>query len=198
MKRLLICAVMTGAMVGQLAAQGFQRGVVVLSPGGVVVVPGSSNPAWWDDPTCGRPPGRDGPAYACDPYYAGNSARSVMIAMPWFVAPPAPAPPPPPQPTVRSEVREYHWPSSGSDSSAATFSIFSKDGQPQSAVMVWVEDDALCYVTSGGSQGRMPIDSIDRQATHQRNAEKRLNFWLPDESSTAHLQALVSPVSGEP
>jgi hypothetical protein len=47
--------------------------------------------------------------------------------------------------------------------------------------MVWVQDDAVCFVSPDGSQGRMPIDSIDRKATRQRNAEKQLNFWLPSE-----------------
>jgi hypothetical protein len=44
---------------------------------------------------------------------------------------------------------------------------------------VWVQDDALCYVTPDGSESCMPIDSIDRQATLQRNAEKQLNTCLP-------------------
>jgi hypothetical protein len=37
----------------------------------------------------------------------------------------------------------------------------------------------LRYVTPDGSESRMPIDSIDRQATRQRNAEKQLNICLP-------------------
>jgi hypothetical protein len=45
--------------------------------------------------------------------------------------------------------------------------------------MVWGQDDAVCYATPDGGQGRMLIDSIDRKATRQRNAEKQPNFWLP-------------------
>ena len=85
----------------------------------------------------------------------------------------------PPEPSIRPEVQEYNWPSAPSDSNAASFSIVSKDGQVQSATAVWVQDDTLCYVTPDGSESRMPIDSIDRQATGQRNAEKQLNICLP-------------------
>jgi hypothetical protein len=45
--------------------------------------------------------------------------------------------------------------------------------------MVWIQDDAICYAKPDGGQGQMSIDSIDRKATRQRNAEKQLNFWLP-------------------
>jgi hypothetical protein len=166
MKRLLIGAVMIGGMVGHLAA----------------------NSIWSPEPPCGRrpePPGDNGyPSWghACDPLYAGNNgngylAPSVTVAIPQVVAAPPPARPS--EPPIRPEVHEYHWPSSHSDSSATAFSIVSKDGRVQSATAVWVQDDALCYVTPDGSESRMPIDSIDRQATRQRNAEKQLNICLP-------------------
>jgi len=189
MKRLLSGVIIMGAMVSQLTAEAkLPGGVLVLYLGRILVIAGTSSQNCWGDPSCGRPGGRNGDksfpswGYACDPFYAGNyggdhSAPSVTIAIPQAVAPA----PPPPAPPVRPEVREYHWPSSGSHSSGATFSIVSKDGRVQSAAMVWVQDNTLCYLAPGGSQGRMPIDSIDRQATRQRNAEKHLNFWLPAE-----------------
>ena len=177
MKGLLIGAVMIGAMAGQLAAQS-------------------------SDPSCGRPPWGDNKfpywGYACDPYYAsydGYPEPSHTITLPQVAAPQPPAPPSP----VRPEVREYHWPSSGSDTSATTFSIVSKNGRVESATVVWVQDDMLCYVTLDGSQRRVPIVSIDRQATSQRNAEKQVYFWLPAEKldrNMAHLQVSV-PLTSE-
>jgi len=185
MKGLVISALMIGGLAGQLAAQSnFPGGVMAL--GGAVPVRGTSNSIWSPDPPCGRRAdghGDNGYAYwgACDPLYAGNyggdyASPSVSVAIPQVVAPPLAAVPSPP---VRPEVHEYHWPSSPSDSSATTFSIVSKDGRVQSASAVWVQDDALGYVTPDGSESRMPMDSIDRQATRQRNAEKQLKICLP-------------------
>ena len=200
MKALLIGAAMIGAFGGQLAAQASSPGnVVVPSAGGAVVVPWIWNLSWWGDPSCGRPHGDNGfPSwgYACDPLYAGNygysyPTPSLTIAIPQVVAPQPPAPPPappPPPPLVRLVVREYHWPSSGdnasatgTNTSAATYSIVSRDGQVESATAVWVQDDALCYVKPDGDHGRTPIVSIDRQATRQRNAGKQPEFSLPAE-----------------
>jgi len=188
MKRLLISAVMIGWIAGQLAAQPNSPGsVVVISAGGLELLLGSPNLSWWDAPPCGRPFGRNGDkgfgywGYACDPLYADNNgngypAPSVTVAIPPVVAA---LPARPPDRPIRPEVHEYNWPSSPSDSSAASFSIVSKDGRVQSAIAVWVQDDALCYVTPDGSESRMPIDSIDRQATRQRNAETQLNICFP-------------------
>jgi len=129
--------------------------------------------------------------YASDPaFYPDNYGDSYTVLPSAIVAIPviqqAYAPP---QPTAsapaRSEMREYHWPSSGSeDSSATTFSLVSKDGRVQSATAVWVQGNALCYYTPDQSTGRMLIDSIDRESTRQLNAGKQLNFWLPPERQT--------------
>ena len=178
---------MIGGIAGQLAAQPNSPGsVVVISAGGPEILLGSPNLSSWDAPPCGRPTGRNGDngfgywGYACDPFYGNNGngypAPSVTVAIPHVVAA---LPARPPEPPIRPEVHEYNWPSSPSDSSAASFSIVSKDGGVQSATAVWVEDDALRYVKPDGSESRMPIDSIDRQATRQRNAEKQLNICLP-------------------
>lgn len=207
MKTLLIGAVMIGAIAGQLAAQAnLSGGLAVLSPGGAVLVPGPSSSIWWDDPSCGRQAqvANHGDrafrywGYACDPFYGDNGypTPGVTLATPQVVAPlqPVPAPAPP----ARSELREYHWPSSGSNSTTATFSIVGKDGRVESASMVWVQDNTLCYIAPDGSEGRIPIDAVDRNATHQRNAEKQVSFWLPAESqtgNTADRQVAVSPPS---
>jgi len=189
---------MIGAIAGQLVAQSnLSGGVMVLSPGGGVLVLG------WEDPSCGRQAQAAHNAdkrfpywgYACDPLYAGNNgvgypALSVTVAIPQVLAPP------PPAPIVRPEVREYHWPSSGSDSNATTFSIVSRDGRVESASMVWVQDNAVCFVTPDGDQGRIPLDSIDRKATRQRNAEKQTELLVArrsqrQESSTVSWEGEV-------
>ena len=195
MKRLVIGALMIGAMAGLLAAQGNLLGpVVVLSAGGAVLVPGAPSQSWWDEPSCGRQEqaarrrenGLSYRAYACDPFYARNDGEgnqaNVTLATPQGVATPPLAPPPLPLP-VRSEMREYHWPSSASNSSATTFSLVSKDGRVESAAMVWVQDDALYYVTPDGRNGSMPIDSIDREASRRRNEDRPIS-WLPTEDRT--------------
>jgi hypothetical protein len=176
-KVLLIAAVTIGAMAGQLAAQS-------------------------NDPPCGRPSwGHDNfPSwgYACDPYYASYDnypAPSFTSTTPQVVASPPLAPPPSPPP-LRPEVHEYHWPSSGTDTSATSFSIVSKNGRVESAIVVWVLDDTLCYVTLDGGQRWVPIVSIDRRATTRANAEKQLYFWLPAdklENDMAHLQVSEPP-----
>lgn len=105
-----------------------------------------------------------------------QASPSVVVVMPFAVPPPVPAPPPPP---IRPETREYKWPASASSPGAQAFSIVSKDQRVQSAVAVWVQDRSLCYVAPDGGTGRVPIDSIDRAATIQRNAEKDLKLPLP-------------------
>ena len=184
MTKLLISAVMIGAMVAQLPAK--DAGNTITLPLGVaVLVPESPNLGWWvDPPPCSGRSGRrfHSFAYACDPLYApdkgdGDQAPSISLALPPEVAS-APAVPRPERP-VRPEVHEYHWESSATDSSATVFSIVCKDGRIQSANAIWVEDETLWYLAPDGARGRTPIDFIDRQATRERNAEKHLNFWLP-------------------
>src|SRR5207249_5074347 len=118
-----------------------------------------------------------------DPFYGGDYAGyygngnqgkpspGIIVLMPQVELPEPPAPPPPP---IRPQIREYQWPASSDDSAAASFTIVSKDQRVQSAVAVWVQDKFVCYFAPDGSSGRMPIDSIDREATRQRNAEKQL------------------------
>ena len=236
MKGLLIGAVIIGAMVGQLAAQGvvtletaggayvpaYSLGSVVALPlGDAVPAPAFviSNPRRWGLPygSAGRhgdsgnadwaykPPCADNPelchhgdsgfpdwGYASDPaFYPDNygdsytALPSAIVAIPAIQQADAPPQPTPASAPVRSEMREYHWPSSDSeDSSATTFSLVSKDGRVQSATAVWVQGNALCYYTPDQSTGRMLIDSIDREATRQFNAGKHLSLWLPPEHQT--------------
>ena len=194
MKELIIGAVTIGAMIGQLAAQTYSSGTIVVPAVPAVVNP---NVSWWGYPSRGWRAGRHGDmgfhdsGYASDPFYYRDDYPAqpdfgvvIVVKPPVEPSPKLPDPPPPP---IRSEMREYHWPSSGNDSSAITFSIVCKDGRVQSATAVWVQGDTLSYIRPDGGIGRMPIDSIDREGTRQRNAEKQLRFHLPAEN-TAHVQ----------
>ena len=236
MKGLLIGAVIIGAAVDQLVAQGvvtletgggahvpvyFLASVVALPLGDAVPAPPfvNLNPRRWGLPHSSalrpgdsgfadwayKPPCADTPelchhggsrfpdsGYASDPaFYPDNYGDSYAVLPSAIVAMPAiqqadalPQPTPASAP-ARSEMREYHWPSSDSEnSSATTFSLVSTDGRVQSAIAVWVQGNALCYYTPDQSTGRMPIDSIDREATRQLNAGKHLNLWLPPERQT--------------
>jgi hypothetical protein len=100
----------------------------------------------------------------------------MIIVMPQLQMPEQPAPPPTP---IRPETREYNWPESATSPAASTFSIVSNDRREQPAVAVWAQDHSLCYIAPNGTSGRTPIESIDREATIQRNAEKNLRLWLP-------------------
>jgi hypothetical protein len=187
MRRVLICAVMIAGIVSQLPAQVDFPGSVLLVPlGGAAPARGTDPSVWVPDSPGGHPADTGFPSwgYASDPFYGGNHGNnssaqpSIVVLIPQVVAPSQPAPvAAPPQP-VRSETAEYHWPSSGGDSSADTFAIVSKDGRVQSSTAVWMQDDALCYIASDGS-GRIPIDLIDREATRQRNTATQLNLLLP-------------------
>ena len=84
MKRLLIGAVIVGGIAGQLAAQPNSPGsVLVISAGGAELLLGSPKLSRWDNPSCGRPAGRNGDkgfgywGYACDPLYADNNGTAI-------------------------------------------------------------------------------------------------------------------------
>ena len=163
MKRFLFGAVIVGAMTGRMLAQTHSpETVVVVSCGSSVLSPLS----WGFDSACGRPPWDTYfpyAGYACDPYYAGwgrtynAPTSSIAIRQPVAPEPPAPPPLPPPAPAVVLQVHEYHWPSSGSGSGMTGYSIVSKDGRVEFATVVWVQDDALCYVKLDGDDGRAPL-----------------------------------------
>jgi hypothetical protein len=176
----------------------YPEGVVVPPVGDVVPGLGPSTLSWHDRSSRGWGANRWGNSgsnygyagygpdygydYAFDPFYANRDVEPNPAPQPGLVVlmPQVEALPPPPPPPIRPETREYTWPAAETDSSA-TFSIVSKDGQVQSATAVWVQDQTLCFFTPDGNKGRMAIESVDRQATRQRNAEKQLSLWLPPE-----------------
>ena len=108
-----------------------------------------------------------------DAYHA-QTQPSAVVLMPQMALPPLPLPSPRPP-----EIREYNWPASSSSSTPGAFSIVTKDQRIESAIAVWAQDGALLYVTPDGSNKRISINSVDRAATQQRNAEKHLTLSIP-------------------
>jgi hypothetical protein len=128
--------------------------------------------------------GLRGPALYSLPYYpaaaysypAESSPGGVTIIQ-QFAAPPAPAAAE--QPAVTPQIHEYPAPAAPSSESApATFAIVLKNGSTLSATAVTVQDSALQIVDPDGEHRRVPLDSIDREATRRRNAERNLRLQL--------------------
>jgi hypothetical protein len=108
--------------------------------------------------------------------YGNPSVPSVVIVMPpQQTLPPAP----PPEPT-RPVIHEYKQAEAASEPSA-TFSIVTKNGATQNAVAVWVQDNSVNFITPDGGRVRVPLTSVDREATRRANAEKHLMLSLPEE-----------------
>ena len=106
-------------------------------------------------------------------------------------APPAPsvtiiqqfAPPPviAVEPPVTAHIQEYA-PSAAAavpGSEPAMFAIVFKDGSVLPAAAVMTQGDALQIVDADGQHRRIPLSSIDRDATRRRNAERNLRLQLP-------------------
>jgi hypothetical protein len=98
----------------------------------------------------------------------------VILVMPRMTAPAAP---PPPEP-VRAVVREYVWPDSRGKA-GSPFSIVSKDGTVRFAIAVWVQTGVVHFTAPDGRAGQLALNAVDRRATAQLNAEKRLRLTLP-------------------
>jgi hypothetical protein len=54
-----------------------------------------------------------------------------------------------------------------------------KDGKVLSAAAVTAQGSVLQIVDPDGQHQRVPLDSIDREATRRRNAERNLRLQLP-------------------
>lgn len=110
-----------------------------------------------------------------------DQGEPVHAAEPQEAPPPSPffgAPLMPPSPPARSVIREYNWPASTSHA-ASTISLVLKDGTVRLAIAVWTEDGVVHYTGRDGTVGRLPLDSINREATTRTNAEGQVTLWLP-------------------
>jgi len=93
---------------------------------------------------------------------------------------PPPAVPAEEPPAVTPQIREYRSPEAPSPATEpATFAIVLKDGKVLSAAAVTAQGGVLQIVDPDGQHQRVPLDSIDREATRRRNAERNLRLQLP-------------------
>lgn len=87
-----------------------------------------------------------------------------------------------PRETVRAEIHEYAPTTTAEPVPAEeqpAFAIVLNDGSVQSAVAVSVQDDVLQYVDPDGEHRRVPLDTVDRQATRRVNRDRKLELHLP-------------------
>lgn len=87
-----------------------------------------------------------------------------------------------PRETVRAEIREYKLTATAEPVPAEeqpAFALVMKDGSVQSAVAVSAQDEVLHYVDPDGQHWRVPLDTVDREATRRVNRERKLELHLP-------------------
>ena len=95
-----------------------------------------------------------------------------------FAPPPALAAAPEP-PAVAPQIHEYATSAASPPAAAETFAIVLKDGKMLAATAVTAQGDAVQIVDPDGEHLRVPLASIDREATRRRNAERNLRLQLP-------------------
>lgn len=126
------------------------------------------HPRAWNQPF--SPTGYFDSAYASAEPADGSDAGTPTVY--WMVqpaAPPTPEPAPVAAPPVRSEMREYSWPSSSTAPSPA-YSIVLKDGTVRVAIALCRQESRLTYVTPGGWGGEVEFSDVDRDATRRANS----------------------------
>jgi hypothetical protein len=180
----LVIALATGAGFGQRPG-GIPLGnpLPPLSP--IPPFSGSSRPQFSQPRAAQR--GLRGPALYSLPYYPAaysypaESAPGGVTIIQQFAAPPAPAAEE--QPAVTPQIHEYPAPAASSTDAAheaaqVTFAIVLKNGSTLSAIAATVQGSTLQIVDPDGEHRRVPLDSIDREATRRRNAERNLRLQL--------------------
>ena len=118
-------------------------------------------------------------SYADLPYYPATYSAPVDPAAPvtiiqQFGARAAQQAPPPP---VTPEMHEYTA-ATPEPGEPATFTIVLKNGTALSAAAASVQVGVLQIVDPNGEHRRIPLDSIDRETTRRRNAERNLRLQL--------------------
>jgi hypothetical protein len=180
----LLSAVMVAQRGGMAAGHpGIASPAHGMRPGGPAG-PSHGSPAWggglwhrdrfhdgWNQPVFGASYPAFSGTYAPDTSPAQSNGGLVILMMP-PAAQPAPEPPPPPAP-IRSQLREYSWPPSSSDSASA-FAIVLKDGTVRRASVLCWQDSVLSYVAPDGASGAVEASAIDREATRRANSRDLL------------------------
>jgi hypothetical protein len=59
------------------------------------------------------------------------------------------------------------------------FTLAMKDGTTHPAILVWVQNGVLHYVDPSGKTVKVPLSTLDRDATQRLNREKNLELHLP-------------------
>jgi hypothetical protein len=59
------------------------------------------------------------------------------------------------------------------------FTLAMKDGTTHPAILVWVQNGVLNYVDPSGKTVKVPLSTLDRDATQRLNREKNLELHLP-------------------
>ena len=116
-------------------------------------------------------------AYYPGPYSDLAQPSPSVTIIQQFAPPPVAAVEPP----VTAHIQEYA-PSAAAPvpgSEPAMFAIVFKDGSVLPAAAVMTQGDALQIVDADGQHRRIPLSSIDRDATRRRNAERNLRLQLP-------------------
>jgi hypothetical protein len=152
-----------------------------IPPIGSNVLGGSPRPQFAPQRAAQR--GLRGQGFYSLPYYPATysipeePAPGGVTIIQQFAAPPAPVAAE--QPAVTPQIHEYPAPAAPPSAAApATFAIVLKNGQVLSATIATVQGNALQIVDLEGEHQRVALDSIDREATRRRNAERNLRLQL--------------------
>jgi hypothetical protein len=96
-----------------------------------------------------------------------------------------PVQPPPPPVIVKSSIHEYQQPAESAQAGAqpSAFTLVMRDGSSQPAILVWVEGDVLHYIDPAGKTLRIPLATVDRDATERLNQEKNVSLHLPRQTT---------------
>lgn len=182
----LMLALAAGAGFGQRPG-GLPRGNGLPPIGPIPSLGGSPRPQFVQQQRAAQR-GLRSPAFYSLPYYPDVYSAPVygtpdapvgpgVTIIQQFEAPPAPAAAE--QPPVTPQIHEYSAPGApASGTEPATFAIVLKDGRTLSATAVTIQSGALQIVEPDGEHRRVPLDSIDREATRRRNAERNLRLQL--------------------
>ena len=116
--------------------------------------------------------------YPEQPYYPANYSEPAEPMPPVTIiqqfAPDSQSPPPP----VTSEMHEYATAAPPPPGEPPTFTIVLKNGTALQAAAASVQGGMLQIVDPNGEHRRIPLDTIDRETTRRRNAERNLHLQL--------------------
>jgi hypothetical protein len=111
--------------------------------------------------------------------YGSGATPNIIVLQPIQLPPARPE-------VARPTLREYNPPAgpgampAQATAQQATFSLVLRDGTTVPAILVWAQDDSICYVDPAGRMHQIATDALDRDATLRLNRSKNLNIHLPE------------------